>query len=304
MKQRVIPVIVCCLFIACPALAQQTALELFKKAESLYVKGKYVESADTYDACIEAGAVNPRTYYNAACSSALAGRKGAAFRWLEESIERGWRDVSHLNNDSDLESLHSDPRWTPMVQECVAANESFLKSIEYPKLCLELLEMQETDQMVREMGHRVDGHGDEDTVHSLHGNDMYDVDARNTARMKEIVEQFGWPTKSKVGREAATAAWLLVQHADADPVFQRYCLDLMSETAAEEVSTVDVAYLTDRVLVNEGKRQLYGTQFWYQGGKLVPRPIEDEGNLEKRRQDAGMTSFAEYLRHMSGPHDH
>ena len=67
-----------------------------------------------------------------------------------------------------------------------------------------------------------------------------------------------------------------------------------------EVSKVDVAYLTDRVLVNEGKKQLFGTQFLEVNGKLVPQPIADEANLEKRRNDAGMISMEVYRRHMEG----
>jgi hypothetical protein len=42
------------------------------------------------------------------------------------------------------------------------------------------------------------------------------IDVANTQRMKEIVEQMGWPTRSKVGARASEMAWLLVQHADLD----------------------------------------------------------------------------------------
>jgi hypothetical protein len=48
------------------------------------------------------------------------------------------------------------------------------------------------------------------------------IDLANTQRMKEIVEQMGWPTRSKVGGHASEMAWLLVQHADHDRAFQNY----------------------------------------------------------------------------------
>ena len=63
---------------------------------------------------------------------------------------------------------------------------------------------------------------------------------------------------------------------------------------------MDVAYLTDRVLVNEEKKQLYGTQFWMVGGKMVPRPIEDEAGLAARRAELGMISMEEYSAIMNG----
>jgi hypothetical protein len=71
------------------------------------------------------------------------------------------------------------------------------------------------------------------------------VDERHTARLKEIVALTGWPTVSLVGPEAASAAWLLVQHADLDPAFQAHCLSLMKQLPDTEVSRINLAYLED-----------------------------------------------------------
>ena len=129
---------------------------------------------------------------------------------------------------------------------------------------------------------------------------MHEVDARNTARMMEIVEEFGWPTSSLVGRDGARAAWLLVQHADCDPVFQRECLERMQSFGTHEVSPGDVAYLTDRVLVNEGKPQVYGTQFQEVNGHPKPRPIEDPDSVDVRRAGVGLGTLAKYRELMGG----
>lgn len=45
------------------------------------------------------------------------------------------------------------------------------------------------------------------------------TDKDNTSRLGQIVERYGWPTSSLVGKDGAQSAWLLVQHADADPRF-------------------------------------------------------------------------------------
>ena len=71
-----------------------------------------------------------------------------------------------------------------------------------------------------------------------------------------------------------------------------------------EVSLANVAYLTDRVLLAEGKKQLYGTQFTTIDGKSQPRPMEDEANVDKRRAEMGLTTLAEYakqIEQMYGP---
>ena len=121
------------------------------------------------------------------------------------------------------------------------------------------------------------------------------VDARNTARMREIVDTYGWPMKSMVGAGGAHAAWLLVQHADHDVVFQRQCLTLMRALLEiDEVHRQDVAYLTDRVLCNEGKPQIYGTQFHLVSGNSQPRPIKDAENVDKRRLESGLPTLEEY----------
>jgi hypothetical protein len=122
------------------------------------------------------------------------------------------------------------------------------------------------------------------------------VDEDNTKWLKGVVEQHGWPTRTLVAQDGANAAWLLVQHADADPKFQRQCLDLMAKLPKDEVSPANLGYLNDRVLLAEGKKQLYGTQFMFVGGKWKPRPIEDEANVDKRRAEAGMSPLVDYVK--------
>jgi hypothetical protein len=122
------------------------------------------------------------------------------------------------------------------------------------------------------------------------------ADQENTDRLVTIVEKYGWPSTTLVGKDGAHAAWLLVQHADATPKFQRMCLDLMAKLPKNEVSQTDLAYLTDRVLLAEGKKQIYGTQFTFAHGKQVPRPLEDAAHVDKRRAEVGLRPLAEYVK--------
>lgn len=151
----------------------------------------------------------------------------------------------------------------------------------------ELLALREEDQRARAAWQAGEDGADER---------LLAVDERTTARMKEIVAAHGWPGRSLVGDDGASAAWLLVQHADQDRAFQRACLDKMAEAVARgEASATDHAYLVDRVAVGEGRRQVYGTQFDEQ---LEPRPIEDEAHVDERRSAVGLSALAEYRRHM------
>jgi hypothetical protein len=55
-----------------------------------------------------------------------------------------------------------------------------------------------------------------------------------------------------------------------------------------------LAYLTDRVQVAEGHKQVYGTQFHDVNGKQEPYPIENEADLAGRREKVGLPPMAEY----------
>ncbi len=121
-----------------------------------------------------------------------------------------------------------------------------------------------------------------------------EIDADNTQWLKTIVNGRGWLRYSDVGVDGGNAAWLLVQHADADPAFQRLCLDLMAELPDDEMSKPRWALLTDRVLLAEGKNQIYGTQFGSRDGEWAPINLEDEENVDVRRAAVDLPSLAEY----------
>ena len=126
--------------------------------------------------------------------------------------------------------------------------------------------------------------------------EMQRVDAKHTARMKNIIKQHGWPGHSLVDKDGAHAAWLLVQHADA--AFMEECLPLLERAAkASEAAMQDYAYLLDRVRMNRGEPQLYGSQFKIDAdGKLVLHPIEDGEHVDTRRKAVGLQPLAEYQR--------
>jgi hypothetical protein len=126
------------------------------------------------------------------------------------------------------------------------------------------------------------------------------VDADNLAWLKQVVAEVGWPGRSVVGEDGAHAAWLLAQHADSDPTFQRTCLDLVTQAAAcGEASPVELAYLTDRVLLAEGKSQEYGTQFTGREGRWVPRRLRDPENVDERRAAMGLGTLAADMARMT-----
>ncbi|WP_058836285.1 DUF6624 domain-containing protein [Luteimonas abyssi] len=156
-----------------------------------------------------------------------------------------------------------------------------------PELRDELLQMRDVDQAVRA--------GALTTPEEIEA--MSAADARHTARLKQIVAAHGWPSTALVGEDGAQAAWLLAQHADADPDFQREVLALIEPLVASgDVQAANYAYLWDRTHAP----QRYGTQGRCVGEDAwAPREIEDEEGLEARRAEVGLPPMADYIPRVS-----
>ncbi|HLQ12229.1 MAG TPA: DUF6624 domain-containing protein [Steroidobacteraceae bacterium] len=121
------------------------------------------------------------------------------------------------------------------------------------------------------------------------------VDAANLKRLKHIVTQDGFPTRSMVGDEGIDAAWLLTQHADSDPAFQAYVLRILAARVRQRAfDPAELAMLTDRVLIHQGKPQRYGSQFGNNGSGLKPGRMEDPAHVDQRRASVGLGTLAEY----------
>ena len=159
----------------------------------------------------------------------------------------------------------------------------------------ELLRRVATDQAVREQvvaAGRVGKEPDSALIARLHS-----VDAENTRWLARTVARVGWPGHSMVGADGADAAFVLVQHADADTAFQARVLPLLDRAYhAREATGQQLALLTDRLETARGRLQVYGTQVDLVAGRAVLKPILDSAGVDTRRAAVGLPPLREYLR--------
>lgn len=155
-----------------------------------------------------------------------------------------------------------------------------------PQLREQLLEMARIDQDAR------NGDWSQEMITK-----MLAVDAANLPSIKQIVaDHHGLPGVREVGADGVAAAWLLVQHADADAAFQQQVLDgLAPKVDSGEISAREYALLVDRVLVSTGKLQRYGSQLAAISSKWQPKPMEAPGQVDARRAALGLMPLADYL---------
>ncbi len=118
--------------------------------------------------------------------------------------------------------------------------------------------------------------------------DIIVVEQENARWLKRLIQEDGWPRISQIGTDAAKAAWKIAYHS-GDHLLMRHCLNLMEPLIQDgEADQKDYAFLMDRFLINQGKKQLYGTQKKKQDGKVVPWPIQDENEVDQRRKAIGL----------------
>jgi len=121
-------------------------------------------------------------------------------------------------------------------------------------------------------------------------------DAANTEFLKSILPAEGWFAISQYGESAGQNAFLITQHSP-DNDFRASVLARMEPLLASgEVKREYYALMFDRVAIQEGRPQRYGTQGECRDGVILISPVEDDKGLEARRAEMGLAPMEDYGR--------
>ena len=123
-----------------------------------------------------------------------------------------------------------------------------------------------------------------------------EMDERLADELLTLVPPEGWFRESIYGEEAAGAAFLIVQHSNVD-LWRRFVPVLEPLVATGEVDGQRYGLMYDRLAINEGRPQRYGTQMICKAGRWVIDydNLEDPQNADARRAAMGfMQTLAEY----------
>ena len=118
------------------------------------------------------------------------------------------------------------------------------------------------------------------------------IDSTNTAHLKALIAQYGFPTWGLVGYAASGQAWLIAQHSNPEFLaeFLKSYRKAVKENNAEKTN---LALMEDRHRMNEGLPQLYGSQLF---GHNAFFPIANIDGIDERRQSMGLEPIKEYAR--------
>ena len=129
------------------------------------------------------------------------------------------------------------------------------------------------------------------------------LSAENVEALLAMVPAEGWFSTAVYGEEAATGAFLVVQHADT-ALQKRFLPAIEAMANRGEASKSFYAMMWDRVAVAEGRPQRWGTQMQCVDGFMRPFPTEDPERLEERRAPMGFRwpDYAGYLANFGACH--
>lgn len=148
--------------------------------------------------------------------------------------------------------------------------------------------MCEEDQRLRNL--LDDDDADKDSLYAQ----IIRTDSLHVVRLKQLIDQYGFPTFDNVGHPGVNEVSLIAQHSN--PEFLHWFLEQARQAlASENFDRNWIAYMTDRDLLFQGKPQLYGTQLQTIDGVTAFYPIEDVENLDARRRSMVLGPISDYM---------
>lgn len=95
----------------------------FNFAYSLHMSGKIDEAIPQHERASRFPGARQLSLYNLGCAHALKGRTDEAFAALTRAIDAGFSRVETMKNDTDLESIRTDARFSKLLEDCAGAVE-------------------------------------------------------------------------------------------------------------------------------------------------------------------------------------
>jgi len=124
------------------------------------------------------------------------------------------------------------------------------------------------------------------------------VERANAERLSAWMTACGWPRRSVEGVQAARAAWLIAQQRGADLAFQRQVVRQLELAVLDgEAAAMHLAAAADRLAVQEGRPQRYGTQLRQVAGcGWDYYLLDDLARVEARRKRLGLPALEDHKR--------
>ena len=268
------------------------------REDSLYNAGEYRKSIEYNLTQLDStGQLDRVKGYLLAQAYALLEMEDSAFYYLNYYIDTvNPNDYRSVYVDRDFELLRKNQtEWNKVLNRIEQLYLEELDSSMNKEVAVKLFRMGIEDQKYIGFG-AVSCRRDEGLI-SAQERVYKHINLKN--ELKKIIRKYGFPTPSKVGHTASNAAFFVLQHSIIE---DKYYYMVKKAHKKGDFSPGNYALLTDRWLQQQGKTQIYGTQFTRDKTKniLVLDPVEDFKNLNQRLAELGLSSIEEYAKSLKG----
>ena len=268
--------------------------------DKLRKEGKLEKAIIAYKSDFIKNPTDSKNTYKLATTIALTySLNDSAFHYLKIAL----KDDTSLwcLSDNDFISLTDDARWKEIENlqfSKYQSKEGTLKSPEYAKKLLGLImKDQALDYQIDMAKAHYMKNGSIPHWYYPISKMKSEITVGNFETMERLFKEYGWPTYSVVGKLAADAPLLIINHHEKEEIRIKYLGKIKNACFEKEGSCMEYAKINDRILVNTDQLQTYGMQFKYdENRKLIPFPIKDPEYVDQRRFEIGLEPIAVYLK--------
>jgi hypothetical protein len=272
-----------------------------QKGDSLKQLGYLMPALQEYAAAMDQQPSAEISYTLGATSALLwtSQMRDTAFYFLDIAL----RNDSTLNvlHDPELLSLIEDPRWKRLEDAQIRKYEAKEGPIPNEPYARALFRM-----IIKDQGFMYAGNIERRKFMKQGG--FFQTPAifpvlameeknkqENEQQLITLLDLYGWPTTTQVTEIAAAGAALIINHASHE-LRATYFPMLEAAFKKGEAQPLRYAKMKDRLLVEEGKKQRYGTQLQFVNDERVPQPIQDPEYVDQRRAEIGLGPLQDYLK--------
>jgi len=276
-------------------------ITLVKQADSAMTKSDFATASKLYDKAFAISNKSVRTLSKAAQANAEIGKTDFAISLLNQAFQNDWKlACAYLGSHTkDFQTLKAEKRFLDLFTRCEETMTAYEKKIDQA-FADSLHSLYNNDQLYRATFEPIAlKHGYNSPEMANAKSLQQQLDLENQKQLKVLFAAKGFPTISKVQQAGTQTALSLLQRSDSAYI-SLWLPTIDSLIQVKELSAADCAYIKDFMACLQGKKQLYGTQLFRDPTDklLKPKPYDSFAQVQKRRLNAGMPNWTDYLTQM------
>ncbi|MBS9766050.1 MAG: hypothetical protein KGV44_00755 [Flavobacteriaceae bacterium] len=280
------------LLISVFGFSQSNVKTLVEQSEKLLLENNEVQFDKIYHLIWKEYIKEQMPYYQNAVKQTKNNDFENAFKNIDSIIAEDYL-IKDILTDKNFEKLHKSKQWKVLKQR--------IKNIENhynQKVRNQLIELRDKDQSIRVILLDLRQTKTKDTILWKKVREkMKKVDNESANLIKSIIDEYGWLGKGKIGEQGNQTLFLGIQHIDDLEVQEKYLPILKKAVKKGNAKAWHYAFLTDRILKNQGKKQVYGTQVITSSDpkNSYVIPLQNPDKIDELRKEVGLEPLHEYL---------